>query len=117
FQPGGITGVLLSNMLLPNLNLTGTIILLFGTLVVGLLASTRLSLGSALRQPAQEEAPPGSGPWERFRRWRERRKPVRTVVNIKPQSPPPLEITPRPIPIKPAPVAPPVPREEVPPPI
>src|SRR5437867_9930865 len=60
FQPGGITGVLLSNMLLPNLNLTGTIILLFGALVVGLLASTRLSLGSALTQAAREEALAGS---------------------------------------------------------
>jgi S-DNA-T family DNA segregation ATPase FtsK/SpoIIIE len=117
FRPGGVTGVLLYNMLLPNLNLTGTILLLFGIFVVGLLAFTRLSLGSALSQAAREEASAGLGLWERFRGWRERRKPVRTVVNIKPPSPPPLEITPRPIPIKPAPVAPPVPREEVSPPI
>ena len=117
FQPGGITGVFLADVLLPYLNLTGTVVLLAGALVLGLLASTRLSIGGALSQAVHERVSAGPSLWERFLRWRESRKPIRTVLNIKPQAPPPIEVTPRPAPVKPGPVLPPILREEVPAPV
>ncbi len=99
FVPGGVTGVLLTDLLLPNLNKTGSVIVLLGAFVIGILASTTLSLQNAFGRLHPRWPSPGL--WERFRNWRENRKPVRTVVNIKPASPPRLDLTPRPAPVKP----------------
>ncbi|HYK91132.1 MAG TPA: DNA translocase FtsK 4TM domain-containing protein, partial [Acidobacteriota bacterium] len=83
FVPGGVTGSLLSDLLLPNLNKTGTAIILVAAFVLGLLAATTLSLQSAFSKLVKEEDPAKPSLWERFRSWRESRKPVRTVLNIK----------------------------------
>ena len=87
FTPGGVTGALLADLLLPNLNRTGTIIVLVGALLLGLLASTSLSLGNIFSRVAPKLDTPRPGIWERFRKWRENRRPIRTVVNIKPAAP------------------------------
>jgi len=123
-KPGGLLGVLIiDDLLLPNLNKTGTIIVITGALVLGILASTTLSLGNFFTNLKPEAGLPRPKLWERFRKWRKNRKPARTVVNIKPASPPPMELTPRPSPVKAAPVpaeprpaAPPVVRAPEPPP-
>ncbi len=107
FVPGGVTGSLLSDLLLPNLNRTGTAIVVIAAFVLGLLAATTFSLQNAFTRLMREQDPAKPGLWERFRRWRESRKPVRTVVSIKPAGPPPLELTPRPAPVK-APPPPPI---------
>jgi DNA segregation ATPase FtsK/SpoIIIE, S-DNA-T family len=99
FLSGGVTGVLFGDWLLSNLNRTGAIIVIFGALILGILASTPLSIGSAFKR-RQQDSIPGPGWLERFRKWRENRKPVRTIVNIKPPAPPPLDLTPRPAPVK-----------------
>jgi len=101
FMPGGVTGVLILDLLLPNLNQTGTAIVLAGALILGILASTSLTLENSIARLRRRSTPSGPGLLERFRNWREKRKPVRTVVNIKPAAPPPLDLTPRPAPIKP----------------
>ncbi len=101
FMPGGVTGVLILDLLVPNLNKTGTAIVLAGALILGILASTSLTLENSIARLRRRSAPSGPGLLERFRNWRERRKPVRTVVNIKPPAPPPMDLTPRPVPIKP----------------
>jgi S-DNA-T family DNA segregation ATPase FtsK/SpoIIIE len=103
FVPGGITGVVLLDLLLPNLNKTGTVIVTLGALIIGILASTTLSLQHAFNRVAFRPKWLGMGLVDRLRRWREKRKPMRTVVNIKPQSVPALALTPRPAPVKPAP--------------
>jgi S-DNA-T family DNA segregation ATPase FtsK/SpoIIIE len=103
FMPGGLTGVLIVDVLLPNLNTTGTVIVVAGALILGILASTTLSLGHAVTSIAQTPSVPRLHLWERFRQWRQNRKPVRTVVNIKPTAPAPIDLTPRPAPVKPAP--------------
>lgn len=101
FIAGGVTGVLIADLLLPNLNRTGTAIVVAGAFVLGLLASTSLSLEKMLERFRRPAAAAGPGLWQRFRAWRESRKPVRTVVNIKkPAAPPPVELTPRPAPVK-----------------
>ncbi len=99
FLPGGVTGVLFGDWLVANLNRTGAIIVVFGTIILGILASTPLSIGSVFKRE-QQDSESGPGWLERFRKWRENRKPVRTVVNIKPPAPPPMDLTPRPAPIK-----------------
>jgi S-DNA-T family DNA segregation ATPase FtsK/SpoIIIE len=106
FVPGGVTGALLADLLLPNLNKTGTAIVVGAAFVLGLLAATTLSLQNAFSRLVREKDPSQPGLWERFRRWRASRKPVRTVVNIKPSGPPPLDLTPRPAPVKPVPPPP-----------
>jgi DNA segregation ATPase FtsK/SpoIIIE, S-DNA-T family len=100
FMPGGVTGVLLTDWLLPNLNWTGATIVIAGALILGILASTTISLGSVLRRDQEQNPFPGLHWRERFRKWRESRKPGRTVVAIKPPAPPPFDLTPRPAPIK-----------------
>jgi S-DNA-T family DNA segregation ATPase FtsK/SpoIIIE len=102
FVPGGVTGALLSDVLLAYLSRTGTIILLAGVLVLGILASTTLSLGRSLEGRIREKDPARPGIWERFRQWRANRKRVRGVVNIKAAAAPKLELTPRPAPVRPA---------------
>ncbi len=104
FMPGGVTGVLMTDLLLPNLNRTGTIIVIAGALVLGVLAATTLSLGNVLTRFANKSVRSGPGIWERIRKWRQNRKPVRAVVSVKPSIPPPLDLTPRPTPVKPSPI-------------
>jgi S-DNA-T family DNA segregation ATPase FtsK/SpoIIIE len=95
FPPGGIAGSLLVDWLLPNLAMTGSLIIVAGALILGVLASTSLSLGNAFERLNQDST---LGPsWrERFKKWRESRKSVR----IKAPAPPALELTPRPAPVK-----------------
>jgi S-DNA-T family DNA segregation ATPase FtsK/SpoIIIE len=100
FMPGGVIGVLIGDLLLPNLNRTGTVIVIAGSLVLGIFASTTLTLENSLSRLARKSASPVPSLWQRFQKWRENRKPVRTVVNIKPVAPPPLDLTPRPAPVK-----------------
>jgi S-DNA-T family DNA segregation ATPase FtsK/SpoIIIE len=97
---GGLTGMLLSDWLVSNLNRTGAIIVLIGVLIIGLLASTTLSLATVLKGVRWKSGSPVPGLWERLRKWRQNRKAVRTVVNIKSAAPPPINLTPRPAPIK-----------------
>ncbi len=101
FMPGGVTGVLILDLLVPNLNKTGTAIVLAGALILGILASTSLTLENSITRLRRRSAPSGPGLLERFRKWREKRRPVRTVVNIKSPAPPLMDLTPRPVPIKP----------------
>jgi S-DNA-T family DNA segregation ATPase FtsK/SpoIIIE len=100
FMPGGVTGVLILDLLVPNLNKTGTIIVLAGALILGILASTTLSLTNAFARLKMESVISSPRLWERFRDWRRNRKPARTVVNIKPAALPPMQLTPRPAPVK-----------------
>jgi S-DNA-T family DNA segregation ATPase FtsK/SpoIIIE len=123
FMPGGVTGVLIKDILVPNLNKTGTAIVIAGALILGILASTTLSLNSLFARLKMETSIPRPRLWERYSAWRTSRKPARTVVNIKSPAPPALELTPRPAPVKapaPAPesrtIPPPVVRAPEPPP-
>lgn len=100
FKPGGLAGVLVVDMLLPNLNRTGTFILIGGALVLGILASTPLSLAGAFSRCAPKPESDRPGVWPRLRQWLEKRKPGRTVINIKPAAAPGLALTPRPAPVK-----------------
>jgi S-DNA-T family DNA segregation ATPase FtsK/SpoIIIE len=100
FNPGGVTGVLVVDMLLPNLNKTGAVIVILGALFLGIMASTSLSLGNIFSGFTLKIGIPRSGLWEQIQRWRHNRKSVRAVVNIKPPTPHPLDLTPRPTPVK-----------------
>lgn len=106
FAPGGLIGVLLADLLLPNLNTTGTIIVVAGTIVLGLLAATSFSFASIFNREPRIDGPPGAGLWQRFQNWRRNRKPVRAVVNIKTPGSREPEVAPRPAPIKPSPLPP-----------
>jgi DNA segregation ATPase FtsK/SpoIIIE, S-DNA-T family len=99
FMPGGATGVLIRDLLLPNLNRTGAIIILAGALILGILAATTLSLGSMLSRIKPESGLPQLRLWERFRNWRKNRKPMRAVVNIKSSAAQEPAPTPRPTPV------------------
>lgn len=103
FKAGGLTGFLIVELLLPNLNRTGTIIVIAGGLLLGLLATTRFSLNGMFGKVTPVPVPAPGRLWQRFREWRKNRKPVRTVVNIKPAVSHASEPTPRPAPVKPAP--------------
>jgi S-DNA-T family DNA segregation ATPase FtsK/SpoIIIE len=103
FHPGGLLGVLALRLLLPNLNRTGTFIVLAGALVLGILAATPLTLAGSFSRFGLRVRLPRLDLVGRWRRWRENRRPVRAVVNIKPPAPAPA-LTPRPEPVK-APVA------------
>ncbi len=100
FMPGGLIGVLIADMLVPNLNITGTIIVILGALILGILATTSLSLRGILVHFSSKSSLPGLGMWKYFRNRRQSRKPVRAFVNIKPPAPPPMDLTPRPTPMK-----------------
>ncbi|MBN2338907.1 MAG: DNA translocase FtsK 4TM domain-containing protein [Acidobacteria bacterium] len=107
FHPGGLLGVLALRLLLPNLNQTGTFIVLAGALVLGILAATPLTLAGSFSRFGLRIRLPRIDLVGRWRRWRENRRPVRAVVNIKPPAPAPA-LTPRPEPVKtPVPSAPP----------
>jgi DNA segregation ATPase FtsK/SpoIIIE, S-DNA-T family len=104
FPPGGVVGVLLCGILVPNLNKAGTVIIIAGAFILGILASTKFSLQTtfATISPGKEDAKPSL--WQRWLKWRENRRPAHAVVNIKPAGAPSIELTPRPAPIvKPAP--------------
>jgi DNA segregation ATPase FtsK/SpoIIIE, S-DNA-T family len=103
FMPGGVSGVLITDLLLPNFNRTGTLIVIGGAVVLGILASTPISLKSAFRRFDSQSALPRLGIWARLKNWRENRKPVKTVVNIKSATAPPIDLTLRPAPVKAAP--------------
>ena len=80
FMPGGVTGVLILDLLLPNLNKTGTIIVIAGALILGILASTPLSVSALFSRISPDFRIPGPHLLERFRAWREKRgnrKPAR----------------------------------------
>ncbi len=84
FRPGGFTGVLIADVLVSFLGLTGAWIVVLGCLILAVLACTSLSLEkayNALRGGQEAERPSLR---ERFRKWRENRRPVRAVVSIKP---------------------------------
>ena len=102
FMPGGATGVLIKDLLLPNLNKTGTVIVLAGALILGILASTPFTLAHVLASMKPKSGLPHSHPniFQRIRNWRKNRKPARTVVSIKPASQPALDLTPRPAPVR-----------------
>jgi S-DNA-T family DNA segregation ATPase FtsK/SpoIIIE len=101
FNPGGLIGVVLQELLEPNLNRTGTAIVLISVFVLGLLAATTFSTEGFFERLSDQKDSTRPGIWRRFVAWRKSRKPVKTVVNIKAASPPPLEVTPRPTPVKP----------------
>ena len=100
FPPGGVAGTLLAGLLLPNLNMTGTLVLLAAAFLLGFLAATTFSLEGALGRIRGRERPPGPGLWKKFHMWRAERKPPRAVVNIKPAPAPVLDLTPRPVAVK-----------------
>ncbi len=100
FVPGGAAGVLLSKMLLPNLNTVGTAIVVIGVFILGVLAATTLSIEDLFSRVARGREASKPGLWQRIKLWRESRKKVHTVVNIRPPGSSPVDLTPRPAPIK-----------------
>lgn len=106
FMPGGVTGVLIADTLVPNLNRTGTVIVVAGALLLGFMAATSLSLESIVRRILRKPSLPQLRLYERFRQWHRDRKPVRTVVNIKTPAPAQPDPSPRPAPVKIVPPAP-----------
>ena len=89
FMPGGAIGVMLSEFLLLNLNSAGTVIVVIGALILGVLATTpwSLSKGFSRLSSIQGQEPPTPGLRERFRLWREKRKNRRAPkVTVKPAS-------------------------------
>ena len=100
FVPGGIVGDMLASVLLPSFNRTGTVLLLAAAIIIGFIAATTFSIQNLFNRIMQERAASGPGWLEKFRHWRENRKPVRTVVNIKTSTAPQLDLAPRPAPIK-----------------
>jgi DNA segregation ATPase FtsK/SpoIIIE, S-DNA-T family len=106
FEPGGMLGKLLSDALVRNLNLTGTLVVVAGTLVLGILAATTFSFASLFNREPGGERPPRIGLWHRFQEWRMNRKPMRAVVVGKSSVAKAVEPSTRPSPIKPVPASP-----------
>jgi len=100
FRPGGAVGVLLADLLLPNLNRVGTVIVLAGAFILGLLAATTFSFQHLFARLAGEHAAVRPNLWRRFREWRENRRHVRAVVNIKARGAAMQDFAPRPAPVK-----------------
>jgi len=101
FMAGGITGVFVLDLLYPNFNTTGTIILVLGALIMGILASTPLSLAGLSRRIGRKAPSPIADFLDRIHNWFQRRRDLKAVVNFKQSRPPdPPERTPRPEPIK-----------------
>jgi DNA segregation ATPase FtsK/SpoIIIE, S-DNA-T family len=100
FMPGGLIGALMVDLLLPNLNKTGTIIVIAGTLILGILASTTLTLSGSIARLSRKSEDPRPGIWERIRKWRQNRKPTHAVVSIKHPASQGPDLTPRPAPVK-----------------
>ena len=86
FNPGGVIGVLMINMLLPNLNQTGTWVVIVSALLLGILASTSFSFGKSFSHSSSDKSDsPRPGLWKRFRQWlRNKRstKPAETRAAI-----------------------------------
>ncbi len=110
FEPGGMLGKLLADALVRNLNTTGTIVVIVGTFILGILAATSFSFASIFNRELSEEKPPRMSMWRRFQEWRKNRKPIRAVVLPPPSAPKAPEPEPRPAPIRPIPM-PPIPAE------
>ena len=102
YEPGGVVGDLLAKTLVANLNTIGTLVVLAGMFVLGLLAATTFSFASLFNREQRDAEPPRPGIWRKFQEWRRNRKPVRAVVNIKNPAPDKPETALRPIPMKPA---------------
>ncbi len=108
FRAGGVIGVFVLDLLRPNLNTTGTIIVILGALIIGILASSPLTLVGILQKVVRKPTAVSPGFLDRIREWIHKRRSSKTVVNIKPSPPPkPPERTPRPEPIRVNPPAPP----------
>jgi S-DNA-T family DNA segregation ATPase FtsK/SpoIIIE len=108
FEPGGAVGDLLAKTLVANLNTIGTLVVLAGMFILGLLAATSFSFALLFNRDRREAMPSRPGIWQRFQEWRRNRKPVRAIVNIKNPVPDKPETVLRPIPMKsmtPAPAA------------
>jgi S-DNA-T family DNA segregation ATPase FtsK/SpoIIIE len=99
FHPGGAIGVLLQNLLVPNLNRVGTAIVVSGTFLLGLLAATSFSFQGMFARLSGEKEAPAPSLWQRFQNWRENRRHLRAVVNIKPAAAPVQDFAPRPVPV------------------
>ncbi|MBN2243811.1 MAG: DNA translocase FtsK [Acidobacteria bacterium] len=105
FHSGGVIGVLFLDLLRPNLNTTGTVVFILGALILGILATTPLTLADMLRKIGRKPAASQPGLMDRIRNWMQKRPSLKTVVNIKPAPPPQKpERTPRPEPIKAGPL-------------
>jgi len=102
FEPGGVVGDLLATMLVANFNTIGTLVVLAGLFILGMLAATSFSFASLFNRERREAGPSRPGLWRRFQEWRRNRKPMRAIVNIKSPVPDRQEIASRPIPVKPA---------------
>ncbi|MCL2877843.1 MAG: DNA translocase FtsK [Acidobacteria bacterium] len=104
FMPGGVTGLILSDFLLKNLNRVGTIIVIGGALFLGILATTPWSLSRSFSRSSTipDPDPPTPSLKERFLLWREKRKARRIAkVNIKPATTVTLNLPPKSIPVRP----------------
>jgi len=111
FMPGGTVGVLLVDLLVPYLGFVGTGIVLLGVFILGILAATTFSFERTFERFVRKSNKSTHDYRNKLWRWWQNRKKVRRVVNIKPASPPAMQITPRPEPVKPSP-PPPISRQE-----
>ena len=75
FMPGGVTGVMLSEFLLLNLNSVGTVVVVAGALILGVLATTPWSLSKGIsRFSSIDTGHQRPSLKERFLEWRKKRK-------------------------------------------
>ncbi|MDR0841939.1 MAG: DNA translocase FtsK [Acidobacteriota bacterium] len=101
FMSGGVVGVIITDFLVPNLNKTGSVIVIAGALLLGALATTSWSLSQGFSRFASPSDPRRPSLKEHFRRWREGRNARHTVVSIKSAgSSASMVLTPRPEPVK-----------------
>ncbi len=101
FMAGGVTGVFVTGLLQPNLNTTGTVILVLGSLIMGILASTPFSLAGIFGRIGNKSPSTSSSVLDGMRAWLHDKFSLKTVVNIKPSKAPEIpERTPRPAPMK-----------------
>ncbi len=63
FMPGGMVGAILANFLLPNLNIAGTVIILIGALILGILASTTFTLQNFFNRGPADRTKKEGGFW------------------------------------------------------
>jgi len=100
FMPGGVMGVVVSDFLLLNLNRVGTIVVVAGSLLLGVLATTPWSLSGSISRISAipDHNPPEQGMRTRFLSWwREKRKAGRVqTLGIKPDSISTINLVPRP---------------------
>ncbi len=101
FMAGGVIGVFVLDLLRPNLNTTGTIIVILGGLILGILASTPLTIGGVFRGIGRKPPSPIPGALDHIRKLFHMLASLKTVVNFKrPKPPAPPERAPRPEPIR-----------------